>query len=130
GVHTAAWSSSLPRTETLALTAPATDARYVEVWEFAVSPQWHAEFAGLPATLPEMPGEEWVLEFHPRAGGQMSARCTRPAAVPGGSIAIDSVERELSFGARATDSVLNVRYRATQGGRHSLKLPAQVRVTA
>ena len=130
GAHTAAWSSSLPRAETLALTAPAADARYVEVWEFAVSPQWHAEFAGLPATLPETPGEEWVFEFRPRAGEQMSARFTRPVAVPGGSIAIDSVERELSFGARATDAVLNLRYRATQGGRHSLRLPAQVRVTA
>lgn len=124
------WSSSLPRTQALTLVAPDLDARYVEVWQFVVSPQWHPAFEGFAATLPEEPGDQWVFEFHPRAAEQLTARFTRPTAAPGLPIAIDAVTRSLSYGARATHSELNLRYRATQGGRHTLRLPPDARVTA
>ena len=131
GAAEVSWSASLPRTAALALTAAAADARYVEVWEFAVSPQWHAAFEGFAATLPEeLSGDEWVFEFHPRPGEQLAAHFSRPAAVPGAALAIDAVEHTLSIGKRATDAGLTIRYRATQGGRHVVKLPADVRVTA
>ncbi len=130
GEREVSWSASLPRSETLTLEAAPADARYVEVWEFTVSPQRHAAFEGFAATLPEELQGEWVFEFHPRPGEQLAARFTRPTAVPGAALAVDAVERSLSIGKRATDSELTVRYRSTQGGRHVVKLPADARVTA
>lgn len=129
GAGAAGWSSSLPRADALALTAAPADASYVEVWEFAVSPQWHADFEGLAATLPENLQDGWVFEFHPRPGEQLAVRFTRPAAVPGAALAVDSVTRNLSIGKRATDTELTVRYRATQGGRQVIKLPPDARVS-
>ncbi|MGE0580676.1 MAG: hypothetical protein AB7P31_00880 [Steroidobacteraceae bacterium] len=129
GQDEVAWEASLPRVETLGLVAPPADARYVEVWEFSVSPQWHPTFEGFAATLPANLQPGWVFEFHPRPGEQLAARFIRPAAVPGASLAVEAVERTLSIGKRATDATLAVRYRATQGGRHVVKLPADARVT-
>lgn len=130
GEREVSWDASLPRADSLMLTAAPADARYAEVWEFSVSPQWHAAFEGFAATLPENISGEWVFEFHPRPGEQLIARFTRPEAVPGAALAVDAVERTLSIGKRATDTELAVRYRATQGGRHVVKLPADARVSA
>ncbi len=128
GAASVSWNASLPRTEALTLTAAPADARYVEVWEFSVGPQWHAAFEGFAATLPEVLQGDWVFEFHPRAGERLTVRFTRPAAAPGEAMAVDAVERVLAIGKRATDSALTVRYRATQGARHVVKLPADLRV--
>jgi hypothetical protein len=130
GASAVAWSSSLPRADSLSLTAAAADARYVEVWEFAVGAQWHVTFDGFAATLPEDRSGDWVFEFHPRAGEQLTANFERPAAAEGAPLAIESVERTLSIGKRATDTSLVVRYRATQGGRHTVKLAPDVRITS
>lgn len=130
GERETSWSSSLPHGASLSLVAAPAEARYVEVWEFSVSPQWHVAFDGLPATLPQDLQDEWIFGYHPRAGEKLTARFTRPAAAPGAALAIDGVTRTVSIGRRATDSALTVRYRATQGGRHVVKLPADARVTA
>ncbi|MGD9598060.1 MAG: hypothetical protein AB7G76_02205 [Steroidobacteraceae bacterium] len=124
------WDAALPSTGTLALTAAAADAPFVEVWEFSVSPQWHASFDGFAATLPDSIGPEWVYEFHPRPGESLQAQFARPPVAPGESLAIDRVEHDIRIGKRATDSTLSVRYRATQGGRHAVMLPPDARVTA
>jgi len=130
GVASVGWSSALPRAQSLTLEAAAADARHVEAWEFAVDAQWHATFDGFAATLPQDLAGEWLFEFHPRAGERLTANFERPAAAPGAPLAIESVERALAIGKRSTDATLLVRYRATQGGRHTVKLAPQVRVTA
>jgi len=130
GATAVGWDSTLPRADSLTLTAPAADARLVEVWEFAVDAQWHATFEGFVATLPEDLSGPWVFEFHPRAGEQLTAKFERPVPAEGAPLAIESVERTLSIGRRATDSTLAVRYRATQGGRHTVKLAPDARITS
>lgn len=123
------WRAALPDRSTFTLEAPAADAPIAEVWRFTVSPQWRAGFEGLVATLPEDidPGE-WTHEFHPRPGETLTVTLARPTPVPGASLAIDSVQREVAIGQRSTDTTLAVSYRATQGGRHTVKLPADLRV--
>ncbi len=46
------WQSRLARGDSIAVALPA-DAARTELWTFRVSPQWHVEFAGLPASLPK-----------------------------------------------------------------------------
>ncbi len=122
------WTSGLPRGTALALTVPTAAAR-TEIWTFRVNPQWRVSFAGLPAVLPDAPdGAEWIYTYYPRAGETLRVSITRPRAVPGATLAIDSAAQRLRVGARTTDATLSFAYRSTQGGRHAIQLPTSARV--
>ena len=122
------WDSALPQTATLQLALPA-DAARTEVWNFRVSPQWRVQFAGFPAVLPEdTSAAVWVYQYLPRPGETLKVSVSRPAAAPGASFAVDSVEQHVTYGKRSADISLGFSYRSTQGGRHTLTLPAGARV--
>lgn len=128
GESSRSWSSRLDRAGTLTLNLPA-DAMRVEQWTFTASPEWHLEFEGLPAALPEGNPGIWIWEFIPRAGETLAVHVTRPAATTGRTLAIDSVRHNSRFGKRSVDGTLTLGYRSTQGGRHVVKLPESLRVT-
>jgi hypothetical protein len=130
GEAATAWSSGLVRSETLELTLPA-DAPRTEVWSFVVSPQWHVEFEGFPAVMPESPqAAPWVFRFIPRPGEKLVAHVTRPKGAEGTTLAIDSVRYTVDVGKRSSNNALAFQYRSTQGGRHVVKLPLSARVTS
>jgi hypothetical protein len=123
------WSSGLARGETLELASPPQSDR-TEVWSFVVNPQWNVGFEGFPAVLPEeLSGMPWSYVFHPRPGERLMLRITRPKAVVGPTLAIDSVALDVDVGKRSANHALKFDYRSTQGGRHTLTLPADARVT-
>jgi hypothetical protein len=122
------WDSALPRAATLQLAMPAGAAR-TEVWNFRVSPQWRVQFEGFPAVLPEdTSAPVWVYQYRPRPGETLQLRISRPAAAPGATFAVDALEQHVSYGKRSADVVVGFSYRSTQGGLHTLTLPAGVRV--
>ena len=122
------WSSGLPRSGTLELTLPVNTAR-AEVWNFSVNPQWHVAFEGLPAVLPDsIDAQNWVFQYYPRPGEKLALRISRPGPAPGATLAIDRVQHTLQVGARSSDAALDFSYRSTEGGRHSITLPADARV--
>jgi hypothetical protein len=124
------WRSGLSRSDTLTLTA-AKDKPWSEVWVFNISPMWRAAFAGMPAVMPENPGSgDWTFEYFPRPGETLTMKISRPLGAQGPTLAIDAVGLELTVGKRSTDASLQLNYRSTQGGRHSLGLPEEARVTA
>lgn len=130
GESAVSWTSALPRAETLVLEFPEGAARS-EVWTFAVSPQWNVTFNGTPAVFPENPDAgEWVFEFHPRAGEKLTLAITRPAAATGATLAIDSAQTMVQVGKRSAIGSLELNYRSTQGGRHTILLPADARVSS
>jgi len=123
------WSSGLARSETLELASP-TQSDRAEVWSFTVNPQWNVSFAGFPAVLPDnLSGVPWAYLFYARPGEKLDLRITRPKAVAGQTLAIDSAALEVNVGTRSADHALAFNYRSTQGGRHTLRLPADARVT-
>ncbi|TLY96148.1 MAG: hypothetical protein E6K36_11220 [Gammaproteobacteria bacterium] len=123
------WTSSLARSERLALRLTATPAR-AEVWRFVVSPQWRVDFIGLPAVLPEdLAAAQWVFEYRPRVGEQLELAVTRPPAVPGRTLAIDAVHQRARIGRHSSEHELELRYRSTQGGRYAIQLPKEGSVT-
>ncbi len=122
------WRSRLERSDTIELTLPA-DAGRSEQWVFAVNPQWHVEFEGLPASLPQYDTYMWEWQFIPRAGETLTVHVTRPAPAAGRTLAIDSVQHTTTFGKRAMTGKLDLKYRSTQGGRQVIKLPEALRVT-
>ena len=123
-----AYSSSLPMTDTIELTA-ATDSSRTEHWVFDVSPAWHADFVGFPAVLPEDQENGWVFEYYPRPGEHLKVSIHRPPAVKGSTVAFDHVWLQNTVGKRSTDSSLRLAYRSTQGGRQLLRLPEDAVVT-
>ncbi len=128
GSPSTGWTSGLAKAQTLELSLPAGSAR-TEVWNFSVSPQWSVTFAGFPAVLPDGVGPDtWVFQYRPRPGETLRLSITRPAPAAGTTLAIDSVTRRATFGARTVDEQLELRYRSTQGGRHTIGLPGDVRV--
>ena len=131
GQSAVAWQSSLERADSLQLKNGVDTAARAEVWSFDVSPQWSVEFEGTPEVLPaEVTAAEWSYEFHPRAGEALALKVTRPAAAEGATLAWDAVMLQADIGKRSTTASLQLRYRSTQGGRHTLRLPADARVNS
>jgi hypothetical protein len=123
------WQSGLARSESLAVSLP-EDAGRAEVWRFFVNPQWRVAFDGFPAVLPEnVDAGAWSFVFYPRPGETLKLAVTRPKPADGVTFAIDSVTHSVTVGKRSSDASLVFNYRSTQGGRHSLAIPPDARVT-
>jgi hypothetical protein len=122
-----AWTSSLDRASSLALTAPPLDGR-AEVWRIAASPIWNVATAGVPPTANAEP--QWVAEFHPLPGETLTVEIARPEPVPGGTIAFDRAALATRVGARATEHTLTAMLRSTTGGQHAIRLPEGAEVLA
>ncbi len=126
----ARWESSFDKADVLTLTAPPLGER-AEVWRVVVSPTWHAEFSGVPET--ESIGNDDKtkyrnFEFHPLPGETLTIKVTRPVAVQGDTLAVDSVMLDSQFGQHAATHTLKINVRASQGGEHAIELPKDVDV--
>jgi hypothetical protein len=128
GEERVAFTSILPRAETLELAAP-RDAAHAVQWRFEVAPSWHVEFNGVPAVAPSAATDSWTFEYYPRPGERLSVRVTRPIAASGGALAYDRAVLHTVAGPRSSDTTLALDYRSTQGGRETLRLPAAATVT-
>jgi hypothetical protein len=122
-----AWiQSRLARNDTLVLTAPELSDR-AEVWRVMVGPSLSLRTAGVPLSEPQEGIDEndlWVHEFRPLPGETLTLNIGRPAAVPGATLVADRVQLSTGVGARSRMHALTLDLRATQGGSHALKLPA------
>ena len=88
-------------------------------------------FEGFAPVLPEdVNAPAWVFRFMPRPGETLKLKVTRPKGVKGTTLAIDSVSQVTAVGTRSSTTTLEFSYRSTQGGRHTIKLPVDARVTS
>lgn len=118
GQDEAGWSSTLDPGGTLALAAPPLGER-AETWEIGSAPLFHLAFAGVPETA----GDGTAHVFRPLPGETLKVAVTRPAALPGDSIAFDDVALRTNRGAHASDSILTLGSRSTRGGEQTIELP-------
>ncbi|MCC2657209.1 MAG: hypothetical protein K0Q76_2317 [Panacagrimonas sp.] len=122
GQRAVTWSSRLATVEKLALEA-GSESGIIETWRFDVSPLWHVDFAGL-AAVSNQEGDWRLVTFRPWPGEKVQAQITRPVAVQGQVMTLDSAELGVQPGMRATDYTLALLMRASQGGQHVVTLPA------
>ncbi len=118
----AGWSSRLEKGDRLTLTAPETS-EWVERWQADIGPTWHAELGGIPVIHHQDQSRRWLPEWRPWPGESATLAVTRPEGVAGQTLTIDRSEITVTPGKRATDAVLDLRLRSSQGGRHEVRLP-------
>ncbi len=128
GQDSLSFTSVLPRADTLELAAAAAPT-YAEHWSFQVGATWHVDFSGVPPVMPEEDGATWTFEYYPRPGERLRLHVTRPEAAGGSTLAFDQVQLRTVVGKRSSDATLSLQYRSTQGGRETLRVPADARVT-
>lgn len=117
------WQSTLEKTEKIALTA-ASNEHWIEVWQADISPIWHLEASGIAMMHLETSGQ-WLPEWHPWPGEQLTLNITRPETVDGQTLTIDSSSLSIKPGQRSQEARLSISLRSSQGGQHSITLPEQ-----
>lgn len=116
------WQSVLEKQPAVTLKAPET-IDWTEIWRADVSPIWHMKSEGLVVIHHADFTGQWSPEWRPWPGETVTLHLTRPVGVPGSTLTLDGSDLKLSPGERATDAVLTLQLRSSQGGRHDLKLP-------
>lgn len=96
---------------------------WVEHWRLDVSPVWHVESEGIAVVHHTDQARQWLPEWRPWPGQSLKLKVTRPAGVEGRTLTIESALLQISPGLRASDHQLELTLRASQGGRHGLRLP-------
>ncbi len=117
------WQSTLEKSEKINLIAAQND-QWIEVWRVDVSPIWHFESSGMAAMQADT-SAQWLPEWHPWPGEQLTLAITRPETVEGQTLTIDSSTLSIKPGQRSQDAQLNFSLRSSQGGQHSITLPEQ-----
>ncbi|HKY91764.1 MAG TPA: hypothetical protein VJM11_12025, partial [Nevskiaceae bacterium] len=115
------WTGRLATTPKLALTAsPSTEV--FEIWRFDISPLWHAQFSGL-APVAHQEADFRLSTFRPWPGEKVAVAVAKPEGVKGQVLTLDRASLHVQPGKRATDHVLTMTLRASQGGQHAIPLP-------
>ncbi len=117
-----AWRSTLAEAPTLVLRAPEVT-EWTEIWQLDASASWHVETSGIPPVHPSAAEPFRVREWRPWPGEEVLLSVTRPEAVAGASLTLDSSRLELTPGLRATDATLALVVRSSRGGPHEILLP-------
>ena len=115
------WESTLEKSEKIELIAPQTQ-QWIEVWKADVSPIWHLTPSGI-AMIHLNDDGDWLPEWHPWPGEKITLQITRPTAVEGQTLTIDSSSLGIKAGQRTQDAELKLSLRSSQGGQHTLTLP-------
>lgn len=118
--------SRLPQHSPLVLTAADAE-HFRQRFSFQVGRLWHLETTGLPPAATVKSGSQHYFPIYfPHPGEQLKLIITRPQPVPGDTLSVDSAGMESRVGLRGHETTLRFAYRATQGGSHTVTLPAGV----
>lgn len=119
GADSVRWTSRLTPAGTFALLATESS-HYSEEWLLDVASLLHVEPGGVPESASQ---NEGTRRFLPLPGETLTLMVTRPVAVDGATLAIESVRLRVTPGQRARDSRLQMSLRSTRAGQHWLALP-------
>ncbi|MDD1612073.1 MAG: hypothetical protein LUQ57_02925 [Methylococcaceae bacterium] len=115
------WRSTLEKKDKIELTAAPTE-QWTEVFKADVSPLWHLEVSGI-AMMYLNHEQRWLPEWRPWPGEKVNLTISRPEAVEGRTLTIDSSRLAIKPGKRTRDAELSLSIRSSQGGQHTLVLP-------
>ena len=116
------WHSLLEKTGQLTLKAPATEL-WSELWRVNISPIWHLDTLGIAAIHHQDQSGNWLPEWRPWPGEEVTLSINRPKAVQGQTLTIDKSIVQLSSGKRNLEARLSLDIRSSKGTQHSILLP-------
>jgi hypothetical protein len=116
------WESVLQKTAQIELVAAQT-AQWTEVWRADVSPIWHLQTSGISVVHHQDPQGYWLPEWRPWAGEKVLLTITRPVAIEGRTLTIDSSRMQLTPGKRSQEVSLELSIRSSKGTQHAITLP-------
>ena len=117
------WRSTLPKTDLINMKA-ASQTAFNEIWQLNTSAIWHIEYEGIPVIYHQRQGQYWQPEWRPWQGEEVSINITRPEGVKGSTKTIDNSHLALTPGESLTTGKLSFNLRSSQGGQHSIRIPA------
>jgi hypothetical protein len=115
------FESTLAPADDVVLTAPPL-ARASERWTIVPSNLWHLDWSGPPPSKLDL-GVSPGPRFHPLPGETLTLRLTRPEAVAGDSVTVESVRLEEHPGRRSRRVTLTLEVLSSQGGDFPVTLP-------
>lgn len=121
------WTSTLDIVPELKLEAP-TGEPWIESWILDAGLIWHCDLDGIPVIHHQDSEGRWRPQWRPWPGENVSIKVTRPKAVPGQTITVDSAFLELTPGERFNKAGLTLVIRASQGGRQRVVLPENAKL--
>ncbi len=128
GENVAGYTATLAIAKRVELAAP-KDVQWTEVWQLMAGPLWHVEAEGIPP-VDELREGQRAREWRPWPGEKVELAIERPAGSDGATLTFDRSQLVLAPGLRATDAVLTLALRSSQGGQHAITLPAGAQLTA
>ncbi|MFC1840427.1 hypothetical protein ACFL1N_12655 [Thermodesulfobacteriota bacterium] len=116
------WVSTLETASEISLTADESS-EWTETWILDASPIWHCEFSGIPLIHHQDNTGQWRPEWKPWPGESIVLKISRPKAIPGKIITVESANLNHTPGIRTSSSKLSMTLRSSQGGQQKIQLP-------
>ena len=118
----AVWEATLSRSDHLVLKAVERD-DLVEIWRLRAGPLWHVQSQGIPLVRRVDAEGEWLPEWRPWPGEEITLTVSKPEGVPGNTATIDRSELHLTPGQRLSEATLEMTVRASRGADQTVTLP-------
>ena len=122
------WESELPVTSKIELKTKAGDP-WVERWHVLVSPVWNLAISGLAPTF-EPVTSQLVPVWQPWPGESTELTVSRPEAIAGATVTVDSAKHDITLGKRQRVSQLNLSVRSSLGEDFLVDLPAAADISS
>ncbi len=123
----ATWEGELSAVNDLTLATRASDT-WTEQWRLVASPVWNVNFTGLAPVFENLDGQLVPL-WQPWPGESATLTVSRPKAVAGAAVTIDSAEHTVNPGRRQMASTLSLSLRTSLGEDFPIQLPAGAEIT-
>lgn len=123
------WQSILEKTPRIELIATQTH-QWTEVWRADVSPIWHLHTEGISVVHHQNQEGYWLPEWRPWPGEKVILQITRPTAIIGRTLTIDSSYLKITSGKRSQEASLDLIIRSSKGTQHTMTLPEQAQLQA
>lgn len=126
GMQQQSFSSVIPYTQNLNLTAKSTD-RIAEQWIFACQPILSCEFSGIKPISSIIDGMQ-AFKFLPFPSETVSLKIQALTGLKGDFITVDQLNHELRWGANLEEGKLTANVRATQQTTFRISVPNDVSI--
>ncbi len=124
----AVWEGELSPANDLTLSTRKGDT-WTEQWRLIASPDWNVTFAGVAPLFENLDGQLVPL-WQPWPGETATLSVSRPKAVEGAAVTIDSATHTVNPGRRQMASILHLSLRTSLGEEFRIRIPSSAEVTS